>query len=367
MSGCNPKSWLYRNDYFFQDKLSKALLVILGISISFSASSQTTGQPKRTEFQSGAATTDLTKAPEPQANDTGGDSTPASDAQTRDARVDTAKAATKRPQAAATSGAPSGKKEFLFQDSDGKSALQLRQIPKKDGDGALTEEGTLTIYYDKCAVKGDVTFDEVERNSRIFDDALLLGKTLAGGGAKADCQRTFGKATYQTQFTRSVTTVTAKDSDGNVVETKSLILGPRERFSLGIDLPVSNRKTLHYDDTSHSLVPKDTSAQLFLSFNICAGDVVTPLDTFWSPNNFNVKLMLKASSHPLDAYGAALGYRFPALSKIDLQGLSVFFGRFNDKEDAVINGAIVSDSHIHHAWRWGVSYDLSSAIKWVKF
>jgi hypothetical protein len=229
----------------------------------------------------------------------------------------------------------------------------------------ITKGQDLTVFYDSCVITGEIKFSETERNSRIHDDIVLLAKRLAGPTEDAGCGPT--SKSYRLKYDRSIVTVSATDLNGKELGTKSLVVGPTERLSLGIDLPVGNRKTLQYDEASQRLIPKNSSNQLYLSLNVSSGDVLTkPQDLHWT-ERFDFKVLIKASSHPLDAYGVGIGYKLPPLAKINLQGLSIFAGYFTEKEDK-ISGAIPEiGTRNKHSWRAGVSYDLSTALKWAKF
>lgn len=229
----------------------------------------------------------------------------------------------------------------------------------------ITKDQELTVFYDSCVITGDIKFTETERNSRIFDDIVLLAKKLAGATADSGCGPT--SKSYRIKYDRSTIKVTATNSEGKELGSKVLIVGPIERLSLGIDLPVSNRKTLKYDGSTNSLVPKNSDNQLFISFNIAAGDVLTkPQELPWQ-ERLEFKILVKASSHPLDSYGVGIGYKLPPIAKIDLQGLSIFGGYFAEKEDSVTGTTPQIGQHTRRLWRFGVSYDLSTALKWAKF
>lgn len=250
----------------------------------------------------------------------------------------------------------------IFFETDQLSLAQNNELRTRR---LITKGQDLTVFYDSCVVTGEIKFSETERNSRIRDDIVMLAKRLAGPTEDAGCGPT--SKSHRLKYERSIVTVLATDLTGKELGTKSLIVGPTERLSLGIDLPVSNRKTLQYDEASQKLIPKNSSNQLYLSLNVSSGDVLTaPQDVYWT-ERFDFKILIKASSHPLDAYGVGIGYKLPPLAKINLQGLSIFVGYFTEKEDK-ISGAIPEiGTRNKHSWRAGVSYDLSTALKWAKF
>ena len=131
---------------------------------------------------------------------------------------------------------------------------------------------------------------------------------------------------------------------------------------MGFDLPVSNRKTLKYDQATKSLLPQDQNPQIYLSFNYSFADVVSE-----EKNTLSLKLMLQASSRPLDSVGLGLGYRLPQNLLGDSSSLSLFAGRFWTKQDGMTAGG---DGLLNQStgkdWRFGISYDFSTGLPWIK-
>lgn len=246
----------------------------------------------------------------------------------------------------------------LFTDQSLSMPLKSRMIKNK-GD-------TIIIYYNSCKLAGEITFKEEERNSRIHNELLQVAKKLAGPAPSATDLCITKSATYTTRYSRSIMTVTAP-LEGDKVISRSIIVGPIERLSLGIDLPVGNRRTLQYDEASRSLVPKDSSAQLFLSLNVSGGDVLTEDDELHGLSRVSLKIMVRASSHPLDSYGIGVGYRLPKFKSLDLEGFSIFAAYLTDKQDMVVGGLPQLDNAKRRVWRAGISYDLGTALKWVKW
>ena len=240
-----------------------------------------------------------------------------------------------------------------------KDELPTRQL--------LDKGDTLEVFYDTCAVNGKIQFKEVERNSKIYDDfSALARKIINDKGDKVICGVV--SQSYITKYKRSEITVTATSSEGKVVGTKTLIVGPKEHFSLALDLPVNNRKTLKYDSASSKLLPQDEAPLLYLSLNVTPGDVLASGKEAKWKDKVSVKFLIEASSHPLNSYGVALGYDLGDFnSLIDLKGVSIFGGYFRAKEDSVINGVAVPNQGRKNSWRFGLSYDLGTALKWAKF
>lgn len=241
-----------------------------------------------------------------------------------------------------------------------------RQLTQPFPSRVLSGKGaTIEVFYDTCQVTGKVSFKEEERNSRIRSELLQLVKAVAGPQASSTDVCTTGMASYVTKYTRSTLTISAPVKDDKV-ETRTVLVGPIERLFLGVDLPVGDRKTLQYDEESKSLVPKDKAAQLYLSLNIASGDVLTATEDLKSLDRLSLKLMVKASSHPLDAYGIGVGYRLRGFDSLDLNGFSVFVAYLIDKQDGVAGGVPQFDQNKRKVWRAGISYDLGTALKWLK-
>lgn len=222
----------------------------------------------------------------------------------------------------------------------------------------------ISVAYDPCFIT-DVKFEESERRTRIQSDLLLLGKKLPNHDRKACLPL---QIQYTTIFDRSLVIVKGTNAKGELVANETIVMGKQERLSLGLDLPISNRKTAKYDAATKSLLPTDDSPQLFLSLNITGGDVwVEPHKGQDWYENLELKLMVAASSRPLNSYGVGVGYKFAPLKTINLDGLSIFVGYFRTKEDGIANGTPLVDQGRKNSVRVGLSYDLSTALKWAKF
>lgn len=249
--------------------------------------------------------------------------------------------------------------KILFLGSDGKE-LRSRQI--------LNKGDTLAVHYDSCVITGKIQFKETERNSQIHNDVIALAKKVMD--PKSDAPPKCGKVVehYTTRHKRSLLVLNATDAADKPLGTKTLIVGPNENLSLSLDLPVGNRKTLKYDSASGKLLPQDEAPLLYLGLNFTPGDVLTAADeaTSWK-DRVSVKLLIEASSHPLDSYGVAVGYRLSKVAIFDVEGLSVFGGYFRAKEDLIAGNTVQVNQGRKNSWRVGLSYDLSTAMKWAKF
>lgn len=246
----------------------------------------------------------------------------------------------------------------LFRDSDNKELATRQKLSKGE---------VLEVFYDPCIVSGKIEFKETERNSQIHEDIIILVKKIADPkNDGSDCKLTSSK--YKTKYKRSNITITAKTDEDKVLGTKALVVGPNENLSLGLNLPINNRKTLKYDSASGKLLPQDDAPLLYLSLDLTPGDVLTsPDDSKEWKDRFTIKAMVEASSHPVRSYGLGIGYRFSTINSIDLTGLSVFIGYFRAKQDTLNNEMTGPNQGVKNSWRWGISYDLGTALKWAKF
>lgn len=241
----------------------------------------------------------------------------------------------------------------IFSDDNGKPFTSRLFASKK-----------ITVAYTDCAVES-VKFSETARNTRLSDDITQLLKALSK--AQAFGGTCLSGAEFEPKLERSTIKVVAFDAAGKELSVHTIVYGPAEHLSLGIDLPVTNRKTLKYDEATKSLVPKDENAQVYLSLNYSLGDVFTKPAS--PKDRTDIKLMVLASRRPLDSYGVGIGYRMDFLKDIhvDMQGFSLFAGYFSTRADQIADGVVQLDQGRKRAWRVGVSYDLSTGLKWAKF
>ncbi len=255
--------------------------------------------------------------------------------------------------AAKEAGEPPTNDTLFFSTSDGKSALATRTFQ--------TTGDTISVWVNSCSV-ANVTFNEVKRQSTLVQDLTKIEKQAEG--TKAACGM---KAySYVLKYRRSTLTLTALKSDGSQIGTLVVATGPPEHLFISLDLPVTKLSTLKYNSTSNTLLPTSSNPQLYWSLNYQLGDVVdtsklSPID------RLNLEFMFQASSKPLDSFGVAIGYVLPAFSELNLSSLSIFGGYFWTKQDSLVGSVVQTNSVYGHAWRFGISYNLDDALKWVKF
>ena len=196
------------------------------------------------------------------------------------------------------------------------------------------------------------TISEVKRETRIVEEFKSLLKAFNAFKSQASPKC----ANYRQKYQRSTITVRAFDEQHkNIFESQPLIAGPAEHLYWSADMPVTNIKQLSYDTNSSSVVEKEKPANFYLGVNWRYGDVYRDFATNQVLDNLAFKLMLKASNHPSESLGWGLGYSFDMVD--------VFVARIRTKE-AVSSASVnlgKSDTTV-----WGVSFNISKALDWLK-
>jgi hypothetical protein len=237
------------------------------------------------------------------------------------------------------------------------------ELSPRDGEHPIVT-GTMSVWVFDDTV-ANVKFDEKKRDTRFFEDLRSILKTVLPLPAPA--VRTCKEYRYTLQNKRASVTVTAYDRADKAIGSMVVVAGPREHLFLGLDLPVNNHKTLKYDSASGSLLPQSNTPELYLSFNFLDGDILAKAQDLHWYQDFSGKLLIRASSRPLDSIGVGIGYRFGKLSVLgySLDALSVFAARMWTKQDAISNGQPSVNGSTDAAWRFGVTYDVGTVAKYV--
>lgn len=258
-------------------------------------------------------------------------------------------------QAPADAPTPKQASATLYYDADPKKAVPERVT--------LSRGDKLTVH---SACSGlDVRFDEVRRKTRIRDDLTTLLDAVRPLSESCTLPASYA---HTLRFTRSTLTITAKRGNGETA-THTVITGPKEHFYLGLDLPVNSKRTLKYDQDSEALVPREHDPSFHLSFNFQYQDVLGRLENDW-PVGISIKAMALVSDHPLDSVGVGVGLRSRGLAPASfdfLDSLGLFAGVFWVKEDGIEDGSPIANGKTRRLFRFGVSYDLSTAMKWASF
>ena len=201
-------------------------------------------------------------------------------------------------------GAPNG---FLF--SDDKCTLP---VEKRFGDN---ETGTTYEVYSCGSPKvTTVKFSEVKRKSRIATDLKAVLDSI-----RKDDLRSFDGpqcVLWTTELANKRATLTVEahgpgdDGKDKQLQVATVLTGPKEHWYLGLDLPITDQKTLKYNPESDRLESRDKDAQLYLSMNYLLGDILVDVDEDpdrslkpkWT-DNLAVKFFVTASSRPFDSAG----------------------------------------------------------------
>lgn len=116
---------------------------------------------------------------------------------------------------------------------------------------------------------------------------------------------------YDLLYERATLTIRAVSKTGKDDQSVTILTGPKEHLYLGIDLPVTQRKSLKYDSATKTLQPQNDSPQLYLSINYYFGDLAGEEDERGPRDRFSVKVLALFSKRPLDSFGVAVGYQIP--------------------------------------------------------
>jgi hypothetical protein len=200
----------------------------------------------------------------------------------------------------------------------------------------LVSAGTeVEVFYDSCKV-GEVTFVEESRDLKIVSQFREIIKQVGGKAPGATCNSPqIDSAKYVLKYKRATLKVKVIRIDTEGSEEVDVVTGPAEHWYLGIDLPVTNSKSLKYDSGTQSLLPKAEGQRLYLSLNYTFADDLfkeAPEDYF-TTKRLSAKALITASSKPLDSVGLALVPQF--------------------------------DTSTKKSWRIGVAYNLSDGLGWV--
>jgi hypothetical protein len=219
-------------------------------------------------------------------------------------------------------------------------------------------------------------FAEGVRHTRLYNDVSSLLQNRIQAGAAHDQKCGYHSQAVEVLYPHATITVqaydkAATDSTKQVVQTVTIVYGPKEHAFLSLDLPVNSRKTLKYDSSSNSLMPQDTNPQFLISLNTMPfGDLASPDPIEWNTiyKGITGKVLLSASSRPLDSYGVGVGMKLPNIGAlgVNLNAFSIFGAYMWSKQDSLsANGTPQQNGATSRGWRIGISYDLGTALKWA--
>lgn len=213
-----------------------------------------------------------------------------------------------------------------------------------------TQKGTRFLFVLPENV-AKVTIGEVIRQSRLAEDITAILSELA---RTKDLKPREQCVIYTQEYKRSTIAIVVMDDEKPILSRK-LIVGPKEHLYLSADLPVTNIKQLTYDSTTNTVQEEEKPGSFYFGLNYLIGDVFTdyPHNEFY--NNLSIKVLLKASSHPIESYGLGLAY---SLAYGDLFAASVW-----TQDEGSVPGTKPGRKQSFIA---GISFNISKGIQWLK-
>lgn len=155
-------------------------------------------------------------------------------------------------------------------------------------------------------------------------------------------------ALWKTKYKRSELDIELND------KSKTYMVGPAEHLYLSADLPLENIKQLKLDSESGEPEEKEVPSSIYIGINARYGDVISNYGYSDIPNNISAKLLLKASSHPLDSVGIGIGYNF--------KGFEIFYARIGTLDSEDTNKSDLGRTYTNV---FGVSVNISKGLKWI--
>lgn len=239
---------------------------------------------------------------------------------------------------------------------------QDTSIDLRIDDSSRLFSGAGTKHIFKLPIKAtNIVVSEEMRDSRIQQDFKLLAAAFPGIG-KVGPYAAVDKAPpkdvcieYTQKYKRSKISFTIKDAQDKEILNKTLTAGPAEHWYLSADMPVTKVSQLVYDSESKTLKEKDKPSTFYFGLNYKVGDLFTEykLDKFY--NDFSVKVLFKASSHPNESMGIGLGY---PVGPAELFVASLWTQNEDDVEGTT--------KGITQFFAAGVSFNISKGLDWLK-
>ncbi len=206
---------------------------------------------------------------------------------------------------------------------------------------------------------------EEKRLSRIAKDVKTVIEAVAGTPRQAAAAPTEPQnkcVRYDQRYDRSTISIRPRKSsdDKRDFGEVTYIVGPREHWYLAADMGLNNIKQATFSQATNSVIEKSRTAGFYISVNYKVGDVYTSADAVprLSFDRLSFKVLVNASTKPMESYGAGVGYDLPWWD-----GLSVFVARVWTKADASVGGAGLGVTPSNLV---GISYDVSKALDSLK-
>lgn len=222
---------------------------------------------------------------------------------------------------------------------------------------------TIYVFYDLAQGNPDLEIDEQVRRTVLASDLTKLIKLGASLASATGLEGT-GLLVRKYSLTKKRANLTITTSQGEATAKADLITGPMEHLFLSADLPVNKVSQLELND-DNQLVPKDEPTTFYVGVDFKIGDLLTDDLPLWQ--NLVVKLQAKASRHPDESWGVALGLRGDYLQRfgLDLDQFSPFVGWTFTREDAKEGDRPDKGGSRNSEFRVGLSFNLDEAMKWI--
>jgi hypothetical protein len=152
---------------------------------------------------------------------------------------------------------------------------------------------------------------------------------------------------------------------GSLKTSMSLTTGPTERWYLSADVPLSKETKITTSDAGAVTGISDPGT-FYIGAGLQFGDLLIKHKN--PALNLSFKVLVKASTRPLDSYGIALGLRGSYFSKfgIDFDLVSPFVAVLSTRVVPADKNQLPTTHERHTAIMGGLSMNLDAALKWVK-
>jgi hypothetical protein len=157
----------------------------------------------------------------------------------------------------------------------------------------------------------------------------------------------------------------SNDEKGVKKASVSLVTGPTEHWFLSADLPIGRLDELKYDSATATFKATKTPSQFYIGVDYMVGDLIhdpAKAGSVWS--NVVLKAVVKASKHPMESVGLAVGLRGHYI--IDLDTFSPFLGVFYTRADPSAPPNATGTKGQWTLWKVGASVNLDQALGWLK-
>lgn len=145
-----------------------------------------------------------------------------------------------------------------------------------------------------------------------------------------------------------------------------IITGPREHWFLSADVPVTKAEQLKLNSTTGELELANEPSAFYIGLNFLLGDLLATKQSL--ADVLALKLLVKASSHPLDSIGIGVALRGRHLKKYGLNFdlISPFVGVTFTLQDVESADGVRPDGGRNSELRFGVALNLDQALSWAK-